>query len=961
MKSNPGLSINLGVINRLEKSVEKANINFKMKVNADNGVAVIPFQVVSGTSILSERGEYGSNEDLNQFNMKKVLWDGRENIVLLAKGWGRLQGYLDDGTVVNNNADYYVKVWKEIPEFYVGIMNSHSKANMISDSNIFNDIKQTQNEDTISIVFYEFQVDDNYLQYFYKIPTEGNSWYRIQNADVLYDEGVKYATIITFVCVNDELSSSGVAIDQYFHEGAPGEGFPKYNQVIRDKSVVVEADTIHPVDTPITSVQIEILGSGILHSLNVLGREYKKDIPDRIDATYLLWFSRFLTPQPTNITKKSLPTSNFYMFLNGYPSQRINFDGMEEKWASYYDETTRPDTQGYFMIEKSSDADDKGVLDTLRKSSGVIAMAGGAYVPDGKPIPDTNPLPTFTNRGKIWDDLDQPISKQSNGVLRYWVDSNAMLKTTKAVYDKTDQYTYIEINDGATAKNHDLLPFFGLVLWDTYELPLDLTTITPFSFQDLPVIGALFNLIGVGKIPLYVDSSTWSPNKFVPGFIPSTTAEFCGQYFGVATGGFNVEERLPIPYGILRSDTEDTSYPLVGTKSQNTTFRLALTDEVQDRKDTTIASMIDLGQPIDPTDLSKGYKLQMGIDTHTGIPTSKLGFIIDSLILKASAKCNYRVSFFFDEGEGVKPTPVWNGRFQTQSKWNGNDRSITNCVNFTPWAKNLNTSASFKYPAPILPELPPNLDYSFIPYQVPWVNSEDTLVATVVSNDPVKDEMETTAELKPNSMNIKSNLAQSNPAIDIKLTSTFFKQVDFELSIDYNFPFNNYTIPPGKTVFQSQPAPFQQFLIPDDYPRPIENTIRTFPIPLSGGLVDLDLYKFNIQVNPKVRLTGGNTPAGTEETTIPQTIEAVVKFSIDEDFNLTFKTTYTEIYNWKDPAGFGQFGWVASLFSFPTTFNVNSNNYIQVGIINADRLPFLDEMLKGYLAKIASTIKLVKK
>ena len=234
-----------------------------------------------------------------------------------------------------------------------------------------------------------------------------------------------------------------------------------------------------------------------------------------------------------------------------------------------------------------------------------------------------------------------------------------------------------------------------------------MTTVCAWTPSSIPVIGGLFNSLGLGKVFAWQSAQTWTPSKLFGGLIPSITAEYFATYFNQV----QLVDRVLIPFGALRNNTDDTSVPLAGIGSQNTTIRLELTDLVGERNGatTTTINTIDLGQGYNPKDgtwSGKGW----GFDPkkHFALPINDKtdGFLIDAVIFKAIAKCNYRITFWNDN-DPTNPIPVWQGRYMTESKWDNMDRSWTNFISFSPWNNNLSNNQSFTYPKPYKPGIPP--------------------------------------------------------------------------------------------------------------------------------------------------------------------------------------------------------------------------------------------------------------
>ena len=416
------LQINTGIINRFQKSALDNQSQQKPKINEKNKIVVIPYMVVSGTTILTDTGEYRSNENLDNYGQRKVLWNGKDNIILIPKGWGKLVPYKDGKPVGKNvEADEVRKIYNTVlPDnnryYFNGLVQSHIQGMEISDSNLFNDIKQTQNMESITMIFTNWNPDQNELEFFYEMPEiSANTWYKIESASVEYVEGEYNKTIITFTSINDELSSSGRAIDQYFHRSAPGEGFPRYNIKYNEKTKKKEPilDPQYLKDIPITSVQIELFGTGIINSITCLGRKATNGITNTLKPSHILFNSALLAPITTRISKTSLPVSTFYMTLALHTDVRFYYKDIQQKWNSYYNEQTRPNTQGMLAIETS--------IADLRKTNIQVDKSSGNVIEPPTPIlSDKAILATWTNKDKIWDENEITLTaaKSSTGGTR---------------------------------------------------------------------------------------------------------------------------------------------------------------------------------------------------------------------------------------------------------------------------------------------------------------------------------------------------------------------------------------------------------------------------------------------------------------------------------------------------------------------------------------------------------------
>ncbi len=126
---------------------------------------------------------------------------------------------------------------------------------------------------------------------------------------------------ISFKSLQNELATSGLAIEQFVHFGAVGFEYamPKYD--LATKSIVL--DTRKPIEG-VNEVQIEFYGNVAPISLAFAGRS----IGDEVDKNDLIVPTIMLPAQPSAFSNSALPSSNYYI------AQKMGIE-LQGRYADY--------------------------------------------------------------------------------------------------------------------------------------------------------------------------------------------------------------------------------------------------------------------------------------------------------------------------------------------------------------------------------------------------------------------------------------------------------------------------------------------------------------------------------------------------------------------------------------------------------------------------------------------------
>lgn len=505
-------------------------------------------------------------------------------------------------------------------------------------------------------------------------------WFYLQNVIKVWNKSEKIVGYVklSFVSLNDKLSNTGTAINQYVQTGGPGEPYA-FPSLDNEDDIKLDFQRLTPL--PITHAQITLYGTSAFSNIAFMGRPvniYENDNDFKIEASRLLFPYKYQAAIYDQISFKSIPQNNYYVCPTTYTIDTYYKNWRDEIAAKQlFDETNQKVFEGHLRIRK-------GDLSDLSKKGALYSN-----VPVIENQPNANGLhfnywssSFLTSTHSSLDDTfpdDVPPNFNISLSWLYNYENNITGKTIKSFTN--DTLNFLAVTSQSLAQ-FNMLNYS--IFYTVYQVPLDIRQTTPITLSELPIIGGFLNKMTLG-IPVGFKTSEDVPQNIqFPLLINCAIFNYGAN---ILYDENNTQDDAIIPFNIL-DNSNDRIPALLGANTQTTAFCFNLTDRIVldlynesglVQGQTANTTTRELGQYRKINDSVEGVRL-LGNNANLQ-PSRAFGYIIDSVSFQQLGKCDYSLAFFSRPSNFDSPVDwnhcVWFGKYQTFSKITGNTRLWT--------------------------------------------------------------------------------------------------------------------------------------------------------------------------------------------------------------------------------------------------------------------------------------------
>lgn len=681
--------------NRLQQVFKDSqNIQELIKTTTDLMFAVCPFTIILGTLNTTEAGYKPANLIVNNYTNFSKVFTGRESVLAvwddcyetsqvitpLDKGGDETNNYgivkvkqNEDGS--NGGKRYYGRLLQSavITSFKPNAVND-TMSQMSATKTVNLIFEYGKNEvlfDEITNNIYKFFIipelfefkdskDNNFL-------STDRQWYYLENCVVIYNSQTKKPEILqaTFTSVNDVISKSGLAINQYIQISAPGDRccFPTVDK--KTKKIICDKEMLKY--HPITHAQISLFGNVAFSNIMFMGRKVKSDLSSQewnITAPSLIFPYKFQCSFYDELMVNAVPETCYYSVIKAQPLLLEGWQNWKEEISATYNNFANKQYEGVLVSELQMTQDTNKI---------------------------TEAYPTHNN---YWGDTFLTNSGFNNNLYNvsgceyFYINPFAMnskISITKCGLTKFNP-------NSLTEKNLRMWNFINyFICKQFYQLPLSITQTTPVALSSLPIIGGFLNTLLAGlPIGFSVQDNIGIP---ILSYIPILFS--CGQYDFLTSiyGTKTIKEyNQPIFLGFdtFKKDTANDLLSLCGTTSQTTSFcfnltsTLSLLPTIIDGKTTPSYGRKETIETTKLGQITKDLKSAYLIEKKTKLetPLNNEGFVIDAFSFQAIGQVPYRITFYSQptnvSGALDPKKSVWTGIYKTLSNASQNTRQWTN-------------------------------------------------------------------------------------------------------------------------------------------------------------------------------------------------------------------------------------------------------------------------------------------
>ena len=602
------------------------------------------------------------------------------------------------------------------------------------------------------------------------VPNEANptvnvdkQWYYLASVNKVWERNKRRIAYIMmeFSSLNDKLSTSGLAINQYVQTGGPGEkcALPTISEDNDD--IILNHEFLHFL--PITHIQITFYGSVAFSSVVFFGRTIKNEddilLLEKITPPHLLFPYNFQAPIYDRLSLKGIAQNDYYIVWGC-----LTIDSYFNDWRTQiaaeqlFDETNKKEFEGHFRSTKSITRNTNPTQQEGTPKYSNDPDDDPNYFNQKKHKPYWSPV-AFANLNAA--DYDQEFNISGNQYFQYTdADDHTIVIPQFKGNESHFKFNYKDIPSSNLNQFNNLNMFSHFLNNTMYQLPIDVRETTSITLNSLPIVGSflnrLFGGLSVGfkkTIAEYSNAPSFFSLMNCSNYdsivdtlyaISTKTADNITRYIPIKTQNNTYNGIIPLN---VFDNSENQIASLLGTASTANAFVFDLTDRISTVRYnhrtkltdglTYLTNTVNLNQKINDVD-DEGNPLADKyiylVDKLTKLeqtdPTER-GFIIDGMSLKVLGKCKYRIDFFSNLNDETKPINydycVYSATYQTLSSITNNVRLWTENKTFTnPFFK---FNESFRFPQAIIPPNPEDADSIIIRKRIniPFVIEEDVI------------------------------------------------------------------------------------------------------------------------------------------------------------------------------------------------------------------------------------------
>ena len=638
-------------------TIRSKQVNFSSNKQYDtlsNQILIFPFVMRSGFVYVNEKGFIQDFE--NSGTIQKVF-PGKNPIIMV---W-------EDSTTLEkpiniNEYDYKFKVGK----YYSGTILEHVSNTEIQESDTNKGFKGVEFSESIKIQYIfpkkgtntnsttlPFHVlDEDHFKFYVVEKNKNNSpyvsknWMYISSCQNIYDGATLIGQEVIFSTLNDKVSVSGRAIEQYPQYGAIGEPFA-FPRIVNDVNKTVVLDTTYSQYDKkklCKYLQVEFQGPCLLGCITVLGRTITKqnDGTIRTSLGKFLLMSNFNSVSANELNKTSIPTRNFYCISGASLTDKYGQEWLT-RIKNIDDAVSQIDFGGVIQLGQASDYsfDDKFI--NYHKSN----------------------MPSSNANNKFWDyeDLDwRPLS---------YLENDLTFDTSMNFYSE---------NELSLTAQDDLIQILNtnsFIYMNQLQLDVNMFSTRPVKMSSIPILKHL----------TFFGDWTISSNKRNRKLYNLTLLGSCTD-INIAINTINQSNDVYIPLNTFAGKENALKY--ISSSTSNTTLCFGLTDKIYlpNRDNNNTLELYDtkyLGQSKNEAGnyIFTDHKPLL-YSNQAGHYTSNEGFIIDKIVIQSIFSGNIRVSGY---NNFIRPNSesIWAMTVMSNSLFTGNFRDWTTIIDNGNW------------------------------------------------------------------------------------------------------------------------------------------------------------------------------------------------------------------------------------------------------------------------------------
>ncbi len=615
-RSGVSLISNFGEINNL--NIDYYESNFTYIANVFTGKEPILINWVD--SCLAKNSEQSPNE----FEMETFIgWTRIAKIINITSSTD-IGKNASDETLLNMTSDMTIEV--EI--------NANNQFNITGDQEIVDELSLWDDFDELR--------DERRL---YILPTiQKNTLFFISNHTKTWENG-HWIHNITFSTLRDKLQKSGRALEQYVNYGLSIGGWFTYPLVKEtDNGFRIEMDETTENRSPINCASVKYFGNIGLNNVVFFGRPVlRKDYLQHkhiIRPSRALFFYEYIPLQDYSIDKLIASSNNLSLIEGGELQIVYTKNGFDEKLNTGLENTKQLDNQGQLTFNT--------------QRTPFYSKDGNIEYYTGNNISNTalRSIIPYYNTDLTWGSTDIDYDIWSNWFLG-----------TPTIKQKTDDNFWERMKDN----------FF--IFSQNISLAVSRWSTTNYYMKDIPLLGKVFNIFGLGNISLDTKEDKQTMNDL---------NLFVDTYTLNAFNLYNLKTTEDGKNGLMLSvfNNTDDMNKLFGGGNRTLKIDGWITDNLLHKTHGDYKNTIYIGQYHDENGNNfdtngnrfkvEDYKPVAPI--YTGGDNDVIGYEIDLVSTQALFMGDIRIGFFnvmsYGGNYGVQE-PIASILTQSQSKYSG--------------------------------------------------------------------------------------------------------------------------------------------------------------------------------------------------------------------------------------------------------------------------------------------------
>lgn len=707
---------------RVESIFTKSQIPAR-PITIKNGDLIYPFEVKMGYVASTEEG-YVFKSNVSDYGRFERIWTGYEQSLIQWEN-STFAVANTENTNIADIAKNGIGVKKQYlaGESFLAKLDTDMQENQIDKYGFDNDF--LVDRDVITLTYNTNKIfNESDVFKFYIIPSKhGKTIFRITNINshpTNDDKTIAYSTI-TLTSLNENLSASGIAVNQFIQFSAPGEGYAFPKEIKRYELgylPVAQYKTIHDITTivagveyvvesfrneglstviwdavnkqfnsiankqgytldetylrnrPIKTVQVEIFGKGLLSDVYAYGRELtpkNNSNGEKIDQSHLLLIDTPHSPISSQ-QEATRPLARNTKYYNVFDS-KINVSTWWKDWKEAQTQSVNPGKKKEYdgFLQMFYGTQTKIIPTGMDKFLGALETIGGGILTAA----------TGSNVGisMIEDGVSawKTTKSASDGKISLFVDKNGQLDISTF-----NTYNYI-------------------VNRDTQRLPFDFTETIPWTLKNIPLIGGLLDKITFGLPFSWAQTTQLTRENYtIRGIVPSTLVDTFTSIYGVKDGGKTKEGKKEITsqYSVIPLETlgDDTGEEFFSNGDFATSMRFSITDKYKNTKPKG-SNLIIVGEGqirdtrnidirLDGETETEYENRQFNLTGMTPLSTTSQ-FTLDAIGLHFLGKADVKITCFDNSDQ-----PVYTTVFKTNSKLTGSIRDWNTTIKLSNWEYN---------------------------------------------------------------------------------------------------------------------------------------------------------------------------------------------------------------------------------------------------------------------------------